>query len=87
MKAGLGSGFARFTTGVARAAAWFSPGHAAEPDPARLVNIATRAQVGGAAGTPIAGFVVSGTATKKVLIRAAGAADRSQHWRRVGRNP
>ncbi|MEO6244979.1 MAG: YHYH protein, partial [Opitutaceae bacterium] len=39
---------------------------------ARLVNIATRAQVGGTAGTPIAGFVLSGTGTKKMLVRAVG---------------
>ncbi len=74
MRTELGSRFARFTTGVALVAAWFSPGHAAEADPARLVNIATRAQVGGTAGTPIAGFVVSGNGTKKILVRAAGPA-------------
>jgi hypothetical protein len=39
---------------------------------ARLVNIATRAQVGGTAGTPISGFVISGTGEKKMLIRTAG---------------
>ncbi len=41
-------------------------------DPARLVNIATRAQIGGAAGTPIAGFVLSGTGTKTMLVRGVG---------------
>lgn len=39
---------------------------------ARLVNIATRAQIGGSAGTPIAGFVISGTGSKKMLVRAVG---------------
>ena len=39
---------------------------------ARLINIATRAQVGGAAGTPIAGFVIGGTGNKRVLTRAVG---------------
>lgn len=39
---------------------------------ARLVNLATRAQVGGTAGTPIAGFVISGTGSKRVLTRAVG---------------
>ncbi|WP_414664678.1 YHYH protein [Horticoccus sp. 23ND18S-11] len=39
---------------------------------ARLVNIATRAQIGGAAGTPIAGFVISGDTTKSMLVRAIG---------------
>ncbi|MBI5694091.1 MAG: hypothetical protein HZC55_28785 [Verrucomicrobia bacterium] len=44
----------------------------AEPATARLVNLATRALVGGAAGTPIAGFVVGGTGAKRVLVRAVG---------------
>ncbi|MEN9638009.1 MAG: hypothetical protein RL077_6413 [Verrucomicrobiota bacterium] len=39
---------------------------------ARLVNIATRVALGGAAGTPIPGFVLSGTGTKKMLVRAIG---------------
>ena len=46
----------------------------AQSDPARLVNIATRAQIGGSAGTPIAGFVLGGTATKQMLLRACGPA-------------
>lgn len=41
-------------------------------DTARLTNIATRAQIGGSAGTPIAGFVISGGGTKSMLVRAAG---------------
>ncbi len=39
---------------------------------ARLVNIATRVALGGAAGTPIPGFVLSGAGTKPMLIRAVG---------------
>ena len=47
---------------------------AAEPPSARLVNLATRATVGGAAGTPISGFVVAGSGSKPVVIRAVGPA-------------
>lgn len=39
------------------------------------MNIATRAQVGGTAGTPISGFVVgggTGGGSKRMLVRAAG---------------
>ena len=39
---------------------------------ARLVNIATRAALGGTAGTPIAGFTLGGTGTKAMLARAVG---------------
>lgn len=39
---------------------------------ARLINLATRAQIGGSAGTPIAGFVLSGGGSKKLLLRAVG---------------
>lgn len=45
---------------------------AADADAARIVNIATRAPIGGSAGTPIAGFVISGTGTKRMLVRAIG---------------
>jgi hypothetical protein len=38
----------------------------------RIVNLATRALVGGDAGTPIAGFVIGGTGTKRTLVRAIG---------------
>ena len=38
---------------------------------AYLLNIATRASVGGAAGNPIPGFVLAGQGTKQVLVRAA----------------
>jgi len=39
---------------------------------ARLVSVATRARIGGAAGTPIAGFLLTGTGTKPLLTRAVG---------------
>ena len=39
---------------------------------ARLVNIATRVAVGGSAGTPIPGFVLTGNGTKSMLVRAVG---------------
>ena len=39
---------------------------------ARVINLATRAQIGGTAGTPIAGYVLAGTGTKRVLNRAVG---------------
>ncbi|MBC7369637.1 MAG: YHYH protein [Undibacterium sp.] len=39
---------------------------------ARLVNIASRVALGGAAGTPIAGFVLGGVGTKAMLARAVG---------------
>ncbi len=39
---------------------------------ARLVNLATRVQVGGSAGTPISGFVLSGSGTRSMLVRAVG---------------
>lgn len=39
---------------------------------ARLINVATRVQVGGAAGTPITGFTIGGTGSKRVLARAIG---------------
>jgi len=40
----------------------------------KLLNIATRGAVGGAAGEMIAGFVIRGSAPKSVLIRAVGPA-------------
>lgn len=49
-------------------------GSAAEPPTARLINIATRVTVGGQAGTPIPGFVVGGTGSRQVLVRAVGPA-------------
>ncbi|HUR59766.1 MAG TPA: immunoglobulin domain-containing protein, partial [Opitutaceae bacterium] len=38
----------------------------------RLVNVSARAQVGGAGGSLIAGFVITGSGAKTVLIRAIG---------------
>ncbi|MCF3649718.1 multicopper oxidase family protein [Synoicihabitans lomoniglobus] len=40
--------------------------------PARVVNLSTRAEIGGAAGSPVAGFVIEGEGTKKMVIRAVG---------------
>ena len=59
---------------VGGALAWLMPYSApgAEADPARLINVATRVTVGGAAGTPITGFVLSGNGTKSMLVRAIG---------------
>jgi hypothetical protein len=42
------------------------------PPSARIVNLATRTLVGGTAGTPIAGFVLQGSAVKRMLVRAVG---------------
>ena len=42
------------------------------PRPATLGNISTRLQVGTGANVMIAGFIVQGSAPKRVLIRAAG---------------
>jgi hypothetical protein len=39
---------------------------------ARLINIATRVALGGEAATPIPGFVLSGTGSKQMLVRAVG---------------
>jgi hypothetical protein len=44
----------------------------AAPTTARLVNLATRTLVGGTAGAPIAGFVLGGTGTKRMVVRAVG---------------
>ena len=45
--------------------------------PSRLINIATRGAVGAGADAMISGFVVSGSAPKQVLLRAAGPALRT----------
>jgi hypothetical protein len=45
-----------------------------DPVTARLANISTRSQVGTGNAVQIAGFVISGSAPKTVLIRAAGPA-------------
>ncbi|MBL9201016.1 MAG: metallophosphoesterase, partial [Opitutaceae bacterium] len=47
-------------------------GRSADANPPRLLNIATRAAVGGAAGAPIPGFVLSGAGTKPIVVRAVG---------------
>jgi hypothetical protein len=39
---------------------------------ARLVNISARVAVGGAAGTPIPGFVLAGTGNRQMVLRAVG---------------
>jgi hypothetical protein len=40
---------------------------------ARIINLAVRARIGGAAGTPITGFVMTGTgASKRLVLRAVG---------------
>ncbi len=45
---------------------------AADSRAARLINLSSRVAVGGAAGTPIAGFVLGGTGNKAMLVRAVG---------------
>jgi len=49
-----------------------APTIAITAQPPRLVNLATRAPVGGEADAPFAGFVIVGTAPKLVLLRAIG---------------
>ncbi|MGH7945671.1 MAG: endonuclease [Opitutaceae bacterium] len=44
------------------------------PSASRLINVATRAAVGGGDAALIAGFVIGGTENKTVLIRGAGPA-------------
>lgn len=55
----------------ARSAAHFVLSPDALPTP-RIVNISSRAQVGTGSDVMIAGFVVGGSGTKKVLVRAVG---------------
>lgn len=47
------------------------------PGPARVINLSTRAQVGGDAGSPVAGFVIAGDGAKKMTVRAVGPTLRS----------
>ena len=54
--------------GLAPAAAALLLVPAVAAQSAYLVNIATRAPVGGAAGNPIPGFVLAGQGTKPVLV-------------------
>ena len=57
-------------TGVGNAATATTP--VGTNGTARLVNLATRVQVGGSAGTPTAGFVLAGEGAKEILLRAVG---------------
>jgi hypothetical protein len=65
------SSYAAFAVRGPITAAVVDPGHSTGT--ARLVNIATRANVGGTFGTPIAGFVIAGAA-RSVLVRGVGPA-------------
>lgn len=47
---------------------------AASGNAAKLVNLSVRAQIGGSSEAPNVGFVIAGTAPKRVLIRAVGPA-------------
>jgi sugar lactone lactonase YvrE len=62
-------------TGVALAEIFdTAPAGTYTPSSPRLVNISARAEVSTSGGVLIAGFVISGTAAKTVLIRASGPA-------------
>lgn len=61
---------------LGRSSAWIAP-KAAAASTARIVNISTRAQAGGVAGFPIAGFTLGGAGTKTMLVRAVGPALRA----------
>ncbi len=66
---------ARGTTGVALAEVYDAtpPGESTAATP-RLTNVSARTQVGTGGDTLIAGFVISGSSNKTVLLRAAGPA-------------
>ena len=49
-------------------------------DEARLLNIATRTQVGGAAGTPVLGFVVRGRVDGGTFEAHCGLAEGGGRW-------
>jgi sugar lactone lactonase YvrE len=51
-----------------------TPAGAYSPSTPRLINISARTQVGQGANVLIAGFVIAGTTSKTVLIRASGPA-------------
>ena len=51
-----------------------TPSGAYTPTSPRLVNISTRVQVGSGGGTLIAGFVIGGSTSRTVLVRASGPA-------------
>jgi uncharacterized protein (DUF1800 family) len=56
------------------ARAFFALAAIAHAQDARLANLSTRAQTGSGAAVLTAGFVISGTANKQVLVRAVGPA-------------
>lgn len=68
---GLGR-FGRLNSGGQYCTQVASPTPTPTPKPATLGNISTRLQVGTGANVMIAGFIVQGSSSKRVLIRAAG---------------
>lgn len=60
------------TTGIALAEIYDASAEPASIDDPRLVNLSGRAQVDTGDDTLIAGFVVSGTGVKRILLRAVG---------------
>ncbi|MCX6943602.1 MAG: immunoglobulin domain-containing protein [Opitutales bacterium] len=60
------------TSGIALAEIYDASGSAYSATTPRLTNVSARAQVGTGDGVLIAGFVVDGTASRTVLIRAVG---------------
>ena len=48
--------------------------HESEPSAGRLLNISTRSHAGSGSDALIAGFVVSGTQSRRILVRGAGPA-------------
>ncbi|MEI7552651.1 MAG: fibronectin type III domain-containing protein, partial [Verrucomicrobiota bacterium] len=59
-------------TGIALAEIYDASGSDCTASTPRLINVSARAQVGTGDGVLIAGFVVEGTASRTVLIRAVG---------------
>lgn len=49
-----------------------APTTPAAANTARIVNLATRVQIGGSASVPILGFVTTGAGSKKLVMRAVG---------------
>ncbi len=60
------------TTGITLAEIYDASGTAFTASTPRLINVSARAQVGTGDGVLIAGFVIDGTASRTVLIRAVG---------------
>ena len=60
------------TTGIALAEIYDASGTSYNITTPRLINLSARAQVGTGEGVLIAGFVIDGTASRTVLIRAVG---------------